>query len=67
MNAYLHEQTEKTEHKTTTGKVKWDERAAHVESVDDPIEPKGDGWILVGSAISELRYSRQYIFWFWRR
>lgn len=55
------------EHKSTMGVVHWNERASEVETVDDPVQPDGDGWMLVGSTISELRFSRQYIFWFWQR
>lgn len=55
------------EYKTTTGTVRWNESASQMEDADDPFEPDGEGWELVSSSISEIRFSKQVIFWFWKR
>lgn len=55
------------EYKTTTGEVCYTPTANAIEHVDDPIEPEGEGWKLVGSTLTELRYSTQTILWFWER
>ena len=55
------------EHATTYGSLQWDGTATSVEYADDPVQPDGDGWRLVSSAIGALRFSQQPILWFWER
>jgi hypothetical protein len=55
------------EYRTTSGKVEWNDSAAHIESVDDPCPPDGEGWVMCGSVIGVLRFSNEEIHWFWCR
>lgn len=55
------------EFKTTTGEVRWDDKATCVESVDDPCPPDDEAWELVGSTVTEVRYSRSTVLWFWKK
>lgn len=57
----------KYEYRTTTGRLDWDDEAFTIDGVDDPVQPDGDEWELVSSAIGALRNSGQPILWFWRR
>jgi hypothetical protein len=55
------------EYRTTMGTMQWDERACDVEYADDPQPPKGEGWVMCGSGLGELRNSKQTILWYWTR
>jgi hypothetical protein len=55
------------EYSTTQGNLVWDDEAYSVEYADDPKPPEGDGWVMCGSVIGELRQFRQPILWFWTR
>jgi hypothetical protein len=54
-------------HETTIGTVWWNQSASDIERADNPDPPAGKGWRLVSSCVSEVRYSKQHIFWFWER
>jgi hypothetical protein len=58
------------EYATTTGRVEWDEQYNHVIGAPAPIPPdraEDYPWKMCGSVISELRYCRQTVLWFWVR
>ena len=49
------------EYATTTGNPGHYREGRFVEN-DDPFEPDGDGWEMVGAAATEAR-----VYWFWRK
>jgi hypothetical protein len=52
----------KYEYKTTEGTVGGRSAAGGYEDTDDPLEPDGEGWEMIGSAADA-----GYLYWFWRR